>query len=152
MSLSIRRIPDGEDIWGRFKVVFKDLVLDNSYPANGYVINASDVGLKLLYEGVEVGGNAASGGLLFTLDATSGLGTATIDGVPNTALKLRAFFPTGGATAAPSSLAAPKVTSGASSATAVNATTPDITPGVAKEVATGADLSTVTIRVRFVGR
>jgi hypothetical protein len=152
MALSIKRIADGEDVWGKFRVVYKDIVLDNSYPAGGYTINASDVGLKTLYEGVEVGGNAASGGVLVLIDQSSGLGTTSMDGVALTSLKLRVFFPTGGATAAPNTLANAKVTSGASTASAVNATTPDITPGIAVEVATGANLSTVTVRVRFVGR
>jgi hypothetical protein len=53
--------------------------------------------------------------------------------------KLRAYFPTGGATASPASgTAVPQVTSGASTASAVNATTPALTPGVAKELASAS--------------
>lgn len=145
MALGIQRIPDGEDFWGRFKVQYKDLILDSSYPAGGYTINAQDVGIKALYEAVVVGGNAVSGGLHYILDAGTALGTATVVGVPPTSLKLRVFFPTGGGGTAPSTLIDPTITAGGTGQA-------PIVPGIAKEVATGCNLSTVTVRVRFVGR
>lgn len=140
MAIIITRVPDSEDVWGRTKVTFKDITLDTSYPATtGYVINASDVGLKYLLGGVVVGGNQASGKLLFILDFNAGAGELT------TAVRLRAFFPTGGAGTAPTTLANPTITAGGTGQA-------PIIPGVAKEVADTADLSTIILRVSFRGR
>jgi hypothetical protein len=147
MALTITRVPDGNDVWGRTKIEYRDLTLDDAYAAStGYVINAQDVGLRQVFGAAVVGGNQAAGKLSFIFDFNASAGDL------RTAVRLRAFFPTGGATSAPSALANPIVTSGASTASAVDATTPNITPGVAKEVADGGDLGTIVLRVRFEGR
>lgn len=91
MALTIQRVPDGEDAWGRFRVKVVDLILDTSYPAGGYVVNASDVGMKMVYGAQDVGGNAASGIWNFLFDVTSALATALINGLPATSFKLRLF-------------------------------------------------------------
>jgi hypothetical protein len=64
-------------------------------------------------------------------------------------LKLLFSYPTGGATAAPTTVGAPKSTTGASTASAVNATTPDITPGVGKACVVNTDLSGANVKVFF---
>lgn len=147
MALTFTRVPDGFDVWGRTQIIYRDITFDNSYPlTNGYTIRASDVGLKSLFGAQMVGGNKASGGLKFNFDtsATAGnLGTSVV---------CRVYYPTGGGGTSPTTLAAPKVSTGASTASAVDATSPTITPGLAKEVGDTADLSTIIIRVRFEGR
>lgn len=59
--------------------------------------------------------------------------------------KIKAFYPTGGATAAPAAIANPIVTTGGATASAVDAVTPNITPGQGKEAAVNTDLSGVSI-------
>ncbi len=178
MAITITRVPDGDDVWGRTKVCWKDITLDASYPAtNGYVINASDVGLKSILGAKVVGGNQTAGKLSFVFDFNATAGDLT------TAVRLRAFFPTGGAGTSPTTLAAPipsggaitvagtatgsvasgstPVTSSAANGAIVSVPATGLTatqaagsgvPGVAKEVANTGDLSTVIVRVFFSGR
>lgn len=142
MSVAITRVPNGEDVWGMHYVKYVDIALDSSYPAvAGYVINATDVGLKGILGAQVVGGNKASGKLNYLVDL---LGTG-IAGQSKTSMALRAFFPTGGANAAPATLANPTLSTGAGS------TDNNITPGVAKEVLNTADLSTIIVRFAVVG-
>lgn len=106
------------------------MVPSNSYPAAGEVVANTDVGLSGPIDMILFGPAVKTTGahLLFPVyDPTTG--------------KIRFFYPTGGATTAPSTVAQPLSTSGGSTASAVNATTPAITPGGGKEVPTGADLS-----------
>lgn len=110
-----------------------DLLCDNSYPTGGYPVTAADFGLNDVIVVIPQG----AGGLLFEYDYAN--------------KKLLVKYPTGGATASPAALAAPTVTSGASSATAVNATTPALTPGQGKEVANATDLSSITVRLVALG-
>lgn len=104
-----------------------DLALDNAYPTGGYSLTPADFGLN---DVIHVAIEHMVSGLVFRYDYAN--------------RKLMAFYPTGGATASPATPAAPQVTSGASSATAVNATTPALTPGQGKELPNNADLSGVT--------
>lgn len=125
MATTITRIPDGEDVWGRTHVKVVDVTLDNSYPAtNGYVINANDVGLKGIRAVQVVGGNKAAGKLNFLADL---LGTG-VAGQDVTAVALRAFFPSGGAGTAPTSLAAPVITEGAITNGAISIAASTATP------------------------
>jgi hypothetical protein len=144
MALTITRVPDGNDVWGRTRIEYRDITLDTSYPTGGYNIRASDVGLSNIFGATLV--STSEGRLLTTFNKV--VGEATFAG----SITMRINYPTGGATAAPASLSDPIVTSGGATATAVNAATPNITPGWGKAVATGTDLSSVTIRVRFEGR
>lgn len=101
-----------------------------SYPSGGETIANTDVGLSGPIDMILFGPAVKTTGsyvLLPSFDPTTN--------------KVRFFYPTGGATTAPSTVAAPLTTTGASTASAVNATTPAITPGGGKEVPTGADLS-----------
>lgn len=59
MAFTITRVPDGDDAWGRNKVVFKDFTITGSYTAGGYTINAADVGLKF-FRSVEIVGGDVS--------------------------------------------------------------------------------------------
>lgn len=117
---------------GDLRYVAADCQFDNSYGTGGESLTASDLG----YPGgtIQLLLNGEPGGLLIDYDYTNS--------------KLLVRYPTGGATAAPTSVSAvPAVTSGASTASAVNATTPALTPGVGKEVGNTTDLSTITVRV-----
>lgn len=138
MALTFTRVPDGEDIWGRTRVRFVDITLDNSYPlTNGYVINAQDVGMKGIFGAKVIGGNKASGAILPTIDL------GTVAGAPPTSAILRAFLPTGGASA-PATLTAPIVSGGAGASTLV--------AGIGKEVGNTTDMTSIIIRVMFIGR
>lgn len=108
------------------------VLLDNSYPSGGYLPTLANLGLTQTIDTVIFGMAVATAfALLVQWDDATG--------------KIRVFYPTGGATTAPSTVAAPLSTTGGSTASAVNATTPAITPGAAKEVPTGADLSAYTV-------
>ena len=106
MSLTLSRVPDGEDIWGRTRTTLFDVACDTSYPlTNGYTINAADVGLKFFKSARVEGANKAAGAILPMLDfGTFVAGSAALP----SAVALRLFNPTGGATA-PSTLTAPVV-------------------------------------------
>ncbi len=149
MPLTLTRIVDSEDVWGRTRVITCDVALDNSYPAaNGYVINASDVGFTRILGGLLHGGNQAAAALL------PGFDFGTLDGKPKASVALRMFYPTGGGNAAPGALADPAgtVPVGAVGVTSTAAQPPiGITPGRGKEVANTTDLSTISLRVQFFG-
>lgn len=177
MSLSLTRVRDSEDVWGRTKTVLYDVVLDSSYPLTaGYVINAQDVGLKNIFSGRAEGGNKASGAVLPVLD----FGTPA--GIPASSAILRLFLPSGGATA-PATLTAPVAAANGvpGIGTITVTTTPDagattmtgsaakpalvgvitgalaagtagaVTAGIGKEVGNTTDVSSITVRVRFFG-
>lgn len=104
---------------------------DSSYPTGGESFAPADVGLSVF----DLVLCSPTSGVIFEMDYTNS--------------NLQAFFPTGGGGTPASALAVPKVSSGASSASAVDATTPTITPGVGKEVKSAQNLSTLT-GVKFV--
>ncbi len=119
----------------KFKVY--SVTLDSNYPTGGYPISAADMGmtrLNFVIPGIAV----ASGFMLIPVWDFA-------------AQTIRVFYPTGGATAAPSTVAAPLSTTGGSTASAVNATTPAITPGAGKEVPSGANLSAFAFQILAVG-
>jgi hypothetical protein len=107
------------------------MVPSNSYPAGGEVIANTDVGLSGPIDMILFGP---------ALSSTFAL-LAAYD--PTTA-KVRFFYPSGGATAAPATPAAPLITAGGTAVTGSTAAGP-FTPGGGKEVPTGADLSAVTV-------
>lgn len=91
MAITIRHVPDGEDVWGRMRVRFTDVALDTSYPTGGYPIAASDVGMKMIYSVKIVGQNAGSEAWLFDFLIANAIGSATAKGVPATTFNLKAF-------------------------------------------------------------
>jgi len=137
MSVTLTKVADSDNVVGRFRSVMYDMAFDNSYPAGGEAITPANVGLSKILGVTVKGGNAAHPKLIYGWDTTNN--------------KLLAFFPTGGATAAPTSLANPIVTTGSATASAVDAVTPNITPGQGVEVGATADLSSITLRVEFIG-
>lgn len=120
---------------GNRRRAFGTFTFSNSYTTGGESLTPAMVGLGII-DSLDI--NQGIGGLIFRWDKAN--------------QKVLAFYPTGGATASPGAIADPKVTSGASSATAVNATTPDITPGRAKEVAAATNLSAITFDFEACGR
>lgn len=145
MAASLKRVPDGEDVWGRTAVKVMDVTLDSSYPlTNGYRINASDVGLKFFHGATVIGGNKASGAVKVAFD------TASVAGELNTFGVLRVYNPTGGT--APATLAAPVITAGAVAVTSSAANGAIITGGIAVEVANATDLSSLIVRMEFHGK
>ncbi|KKK50096.1 hypothetical protein LCGC14_3128430 [marine sediment metagenome] len=129
LTVAIKR----NEIFGARRVVFADVTFDASYPTGG------ELGLEAL---LNMGGfdfllAAPNKGLMFEYDFTN--------------KKLMAFYPTGGATAAPTTLAAPKGVASAAGADTITIDPVPITPGQAKEVGSTADLSTVVTRVMAIG-
>lgn len=179
MSVTLTRVPDGEDIWGRTRVTLFDVALDTSYPlTNGYVINAQDVGLKGFKAAKVVGSNKAGGAVLPVLD----LASISSPGQLPTSLAFRLFLPTGGGTApatltAPvggsagaitiagtatgtipaggtavtSTSASPAVSVPAAGLTASQATGGAFVAGIGKEVGNTTDVSSLIYRVQFFG-
>lgn len=111
---------------GRMKYVTGTIAFDSSYPTGGESLTAANVNLNVIKDLSA----QPSGGLIFSYDMTN--------------KKLLAYQPTGGGGTNPTTLQAPKVSGGAASASAVDATTPTIVPGIAKECANTADLSAIT--------
>ena len=129
LTVAIKR----NEIFGARRVVFADVTFDTSYPTGG------ELGLEALlgmgaFNLVLASPNK---GLLFEYDHGN--------------KKLMAFYPTGGATAAPTTLAAPKGVANAAGADTITIDPVPITPGQAKEVGDTADLSTVVTRVMAIG-
>lgn len=135
MSVTVtKKLPSGQvDVIGGYTYLqVADVQFDSSYPTGGEPLSAGDLGFPPGTKVVQLTA-IANAGLLFEYDYVNS--------------KLKAFYPTGGATAAPTGVStAPQVSSGASTASAVSATTPALTPGVGKEVGNTADLSTITVR------
>ncbi len=176
MAITLTRVPNFDDVYGRTLVRTFDVTFDTSYPlTNGYVIAARDVGLSAFKGITVIGGNKASLGVTVGLDLGTGAGNAP------TSAALRVFTPTGGATGA-ATPAAPSFAEGAvtiagtatgtvpAGGTTVTSTAANgaiisvpaagltgsiaagvATAGVAKEFANGANLSTITARIEFSG-
>lgn len=119
-------------VFGDCFVCFADVTFDSSYATGGESLVSTDFGFSNALTPRLVVTTPASG-LMFEYDYTN--------------QKLKAHYPTGGGATAPTTPAAPKVSTGAASATAVDATSPTLTPGTSKEVGNTANLSTVTTRV-----
>ncbi len=97
MAATIQRIPDGEDVWGRMRVRFLDVIFDTAYPnPGGYVIRASDIGMKAVYS-VDLGGEN-TGALAWNVyfDINASVGTATAAGVPEASFAIKLFVITTG--------------------------------------------------------
>tara|TARA_B100000949_G_scaffold81226_1_gene72617 strand:- start:11043 stop:11459 length:417 start_codon:yes stop_codon:yes gene_type:complete len=137
MSLTLTKTPAGDDVWGRHRVWVGDVKFDSSYPAGGEAVAAGDFTMGSLM-GVQVlGGNAAAAAYMMHFDSANS--------------KLMLTYPTGGATTAPAAVADPIVTTGSATASVVDATTPNITPGRGKELRAATDASTITFRILAVG-
>lgn len=176
MAITLTKVPNFTDIYGRTRITTYDVTLDTSYPlTNGYVIQARDVGLSAFKGATFIGGNKAAGAILPALD----LGTNSKGNAPTSAA-LRIFAPTGGGTAA-STVSAPSFSEGAvtiggtatgtipTGATPVTSTSASpavsvpatgltgsiaggaLTAGIAKEFANATDLSSITLRIEFRG-
>lgn len=92
MANTLTRVPDGNDVWGRNNVVTRDLTFDGTVAyvnGTGFVVNASDLGLKFI-RGIDgVGGSIGSGTLvpIFVLYGNA----ASAAGVLPTSVNIRLF-------------------------------------------------------------
>ncbi len=137
------------------KLVIARFTLDNNYPAGGYAVTPDMFGLVgfagqptgisgLIFPFVLSGPGQGGFGFLMDVDLATG--------------KLRVYYPTGGASAAPGAVADP-VASGAPPVGAVAVTSTGaqpviasaLTPGRGKEVAAATDLSALTAVLLAVG-
>lgn len=61
MANTYTAIPDGNDVWGRSRMVTREYNISANYAANGYLIAASDFGLKF-FKGIVVAGVTTTAG------------------------------------------------------------------------------------------
>jgi hypothetical protein len=139
MALTFTAVPDGENVEGKFRTRMFDVALDNSYVTGGYAITGSERRAAPRRQGFR-GRHQGHAGQLWRRGPQLRPDQRQADGL----------LPNWRSTASPAALAAPKSTSGGATASAVDATTPNITPGQGKEVANATDLSTITLRMKFV--
>lgn len=90
MAFTPTAVPDGYDVFGRNKVMFRDYTISGTYTSGGYTIAASDVGLKFFRGVAVVGGDVSLGTYFPVFD----LGTTPAGSLQLTA-KLRFFTATG---------------------------------------------------------
>lgn len=63
MAATLARVAEGEDVAGKTRMFTYDVTADNSYPAGGYAVSPSDVGLKFIIGVQQIAVNTA--GLLY---------------------------------------------------------------------------------------
>lgn len=119
---------------GNRRATYGKITFSNSYTTGGESITPAALGLGVV-DNLDF--NTGISGLLFVWDKANN--------------KVKVFYPTGGAVVG-TVLGAPKSATGASTASAVNATTPDISAGQGVEVAATTDLHTVIVDFEAVGR
>jgi len=112
--------------------IIADVVLPTSYAAGGMSITAGDLGMAKILGARQLGVVTAGVGALYVWNQTTG--------------KLMVILPTGGAEASPTTLAAPAIAEAGSGGDSADFT---IVPGVGKEIAATANLSSVTVRMEF---
>lgn len=140
MAATIVLDKDTLDSWGKARVAIATITGDAAgylTASGGIALDAGAFGMKVLRGLYVIGANPVAARLMAAFDPA--------------AVGLRVFYPTGGATAAPAALADPISTTGAATASAVDATQPNITPGRGKEVLDATNLTTATWTVLAVG-
>lgn len=73
MAVTLTRVPDGNDYWGRNKIKFVDFqaASGTTYPSGGFVINANTFELKV-FRGLKiVGGDVSQGTYFGIVDMTT---------------------------------------------------------------------------------
>lgn len=138
MALTFTKVPDGDNVEGRYRTSQWDVTLDNSYVPGGYAITGPNVGLRRIGTAEFMGAKgtlANSAGVVPNWDSVNG--------------KLMLIYPTGSTIAAPAALGDPIVAAGAVAVTGV-AADGRFTAGRGKEVAAATDVSTITFRMKFV--
>ena len=90
MAVVQTRVADGNDVWGRNRVLPLDLTITGTYTAGGYTLNAVQFGLKI-FRTVDVAGGDVSLGTYFPV---FDFGTSP-SGKQPTSVKLRFFTATG---------------------------------------------------------
>lgn len=138
MALTFTLVKGSEWIAGRVRGAYYEGTFTGTYPTGGETIIPKDMGLLSVLGMQVVGGNAASGALLYQFDTANS--------------KLLVLYPSGGGAASPAALADPAITSGAVAVTSAAANgAADLTPGRGKEVANASVLTTISIRCRVEG-
>lgn len=137
MAIALTKVADSEVVSGNRRSVNFTFAGDASYPAGGYAITPANIGLSKITDVQVVGVGAVGARFLVQWDRVNG--------------KLMFLYPTGGATVAPGAIADPISTTGGASATAVDAVTPNITPGRGKELLATTNATTITGELQFSG-
>lgn len=89
MSITLTKVPDSYDAWGKHLVTGYDVALDTSYPAGGYSITPANVGLSRIDEVIIGNGNIASAAFRLAWDyANKKLVAASASGGAPTYLSL----------------------------------------------------------------
>jgi hypothetical protein len=156
-STAFAKVGDASyDVYGATPVAIFDVTLDAAYPSGGYGLDPSLIGLRGIAGIQWIGGNSVAWGLLFNWDTTNN--------------KFVVSYPTGGATNPGTTLSNPVATasstgvgtipaggvtvqSTAANGAIVTVSIPagPLTAGQGKQVTTGTNLTTVTVRVLFFG-
>lgn len=141
MALTITPVKGTEWVAGRLRGQLFDVTFDNSYVAGGMAVTGREFNLgpgNSLLGMRFVGGNIASGALLFAFDHANS--------------KIVCLYPSGGGAASPAALADPAITAGGVAVTSAAANgAADLTPGRGKEVAAATNLTTISVRVDAFG-
>jgi hypothetical protein len=118
--------------------------LDNAYPVTGYDFSPATILAALGLSGYAVNkpGNGWIDPIVTGVNQQGIL--AEFQG-----LKLLISFPTGGSATAPATMSAPKSNAGASTASAVDATQPNLIPGVGKACVVNTDFSGASVVIFF---
>lgn len=123
------------------KSVLASLLLDNAYPVAGYALTPAMFGLTRF--------KPAKSGVALVDPQVRNIQGQVLN-FRCTGQLLLASYPSGGATASPTTPAAPIVTAGATPVTST-AATGVLTPGTGKDLANASDLSAVTVLVNASG-
>jgi len=138
LALTLTKLPDSEDYWGKHRVVIYDITGDTSYPTGGYAVTAAGFGMRRIYGMKDIGGNATSARLMYRFDTTN--------------TKIIFEYPTGGGATTPTTLSDPAIAAGAVAVTSAAANgSADVVPGRGAEVGSTTDVSTVTVRFLIIG-
>ena len=126
---------------GKMREVIGDVTMSSSYATGGDAATPALFGLnEILIADIK---GAPSGILLEYVLVSPQSG-------PTTANTVKAWFPTGGSQNAPTTLIFPVVPAGSVTVTALSANA-TLTPGIAAEVGSGANLSSVVGRITLRG-
>jgi len=138
LALTLTKLADSDDIWGKHRVVVYDITGDTSYPTGGYAVTAAGFGMRRIYGMKDIGGNATSARLMYRFVTTN--------------TKIIFEYPTGGGATTPTTLSDPAIAAGAVAVTSAAANgSADVVPGRGAEVGATTDVSTVTVRFLIIG-
>jgi hypothetical protein len=154
MAFVATKVKDSDDVFGKHRTVMFDIAL-GTYATGGVAISPSLVGLKLIRGGMVIGGNAASAGYSIVFDTTNKKLVAARAGAHSHDLLLKNAAVADGATtrvnAGTNLLGANTGSDVPVAGGGANGGVQASTQGALAEVSNGVDLTSVVVRVLFIG-